>query len=109
MKRYTHSFICHLPRYVVIGMIVIYQRGLSPIKNALFGPGGCCRFYPTCSEYGIQSIRTHGVGKGIFLSLFRLSKCQPFHPGGFDPVKPVTLHFQTLPEPESLLDLPDKS
>lgn len=94
-----------LPRYLVVGLILVYQRVLSPIKNAMFGPGGCCRFHPTCSEYALESVKTFGAVKGLFLSIIRLSKCQPFHPGGYDPVKPVNSHYKPLPESESLMDL----
>ena len=94
---------------LLVGLIVVYKRVLSPIKNALLGPGGCCRFYPPCSEYAVQSIKMHGAIKGVLYSLIRLGKCQPFHAGGFDPVKPKISHYQELPEPESLLDLPGQS
>ncbi|GEM_PF-2193759 len=90
---------------LVVGCVLFYQWVLSPIKNALFGPGGCCRFYPTCSDYSIQSVRAHGVLKGGFLSLVRLLKCQPFHPGGYDPIKPVESTYGRVSRPESILDL----
>lgn len=109
MKFVVYRGMTHIPRTLAVGFIVLYKRVLSPIKNALLGPGGCCRFHPTCSDYAIESIKSHGVLKGLCLSALRLSKCQPFHAGGFDPVKPVTSRFQTLPEPESLLDLSGKS
>ncbi|MCD6375705.1 MAG: membrane protein insertion efficiency factor YidD, partial [Caldisericaceae bacterium] len=46
-----------------------------------------CRFYPTCSEYSYESIKKHGVVKGGWYSIRRISKCHPWHPGGYDPVK----------------------
>ncbi|MDA0347602.1 MAG: membrane protein insertion efficiency factor YidD [Verrucomicrobia bacterium] len=103
-----HS-ILRFPRYIVVGLVFIYQHVLSPIKNALLGPGGCCRFHPTCSEYTLESVKAHGTIKGLYFSIIRLSKCQPFHGGGYDPVKPVTSRFQPLPQPESLLDLRSKT
>ena len=109
MKSTVYTAISHLPRYLFVGLIHLYKRVLSPIKNALLGPGDCCRFHPTCSDYAIQSFKTHGVFRGLFLSLVRLSKCQPFHPGGIDPVKPVISRFQSMPEAESLIDLSGKS
>ncbi|WP_081326314.1 membrane protein insertion efficiency factor YidD, partial [Paenibacillus polymyxa] len=45
-----------------------------------------CRFYPTCSQYGIEAVKTHGALKGGWLTLKRILKCHPFHPGGVDPV-----------------------
>ncbi|RTE86687.1 MULTISPECIES: membrane protein insertion efficiency factor YidD [Gammaproteobacteria] len=65
---------------ICIGLIRLYQLLISP----LLGPR--CRFVPTCSEYAIEAIRTHGVIKGIALAARRISKCHPGHPGGFDPV-----------------------
>lgn len=105
MKLKIPNAILRAPRYFIVGLIQFYKSVLSPMKNALLGPGGCCRFYPTCSEYSIQSVKYHGAVKGIYYSLVRLVKCQPFHRGGFDPVKPLTTRSQTLPKPESLLDL----
>lgn len=96
------------PRYLLLGLILLYRYFFSPLKNALFGPGGCCRFYPTCSDYTWHSIKTHGLIMGTVFSLRRLLKCQPFHPGGFDPVKPVKAECHTLSRPESLLDLQGK-
>ena len=58
-----------------------YQRHISPLKG-----GQTCRFYPTCSQYALQAIEKHGATKGTFLAVRRVLKCQPFHPGGFDPV-----------------------
>ncbi|WP_223920517.1 membrane protein insertion efficiency factor YidD [Geobacter sp. AOG2] len=65
-----------------IALIVIrlYQKLLSPLLPQT------CRFYPSCSEYSRESIVRHGVARGVWLTLIRLCKCHPFHPGGFDPV-----------------------
>lgn len=45
-----------------------------------------CRFHPSCSEYAIQAIQLYGVVKGFYLMTWRLLRCQPWHPGGYDPV-----------------------
>jgi uncharacterized protein len=45
-----------------------------------------CRFYPSCSEYGVQAIQKYGIFKGSWLTIKRIGRCQPFHPGGYDPV-----------------------
>jgi putative membrane protein insertion efficiency factor len=50
--------------------------------------GGQCRFTPTCSEYAMDAVREHGALRGSWLSLRRVSKCHPWHHGGFDPVPP---------------------
>jgi putative membrane protein insertion efficiency factor len=65
---------------VLIGLIEFYRKFISPLKPPT------CRFYPTCSQYGIEAIQRFGVLKGILLTMKRLSKCHPFHPGGLDPV-----------------------
>ena len=109
MRSAVYHSIKHIPRILAVGLIQFYRLVLSPIKNALLGPGGCCRFHPTCSEYAIESIKGHGVLKGALLAGIRLSKCQPLHSGGYDPVPPAISKMQTLPKPESLLDLPGKS
>jgi uncharacterized protein len=57
-----------------------YKRWVSP----LFGER--CRFLPSCSDYAVEAIQEHGKGYGLWLSLKRVLKCAPYHPGGFDPV-----------------------
>jgi uncharacterized protein len=66
-----------------IGLIRAYQYLISP----LLGPH--CRFYPSCSHYAIEAIKTHGAVRGAYLSLRRLLRCHPWHPGGLDPVPPA--------------------
>ena len=63
--------------------IRLYQSTFS----ILFGP--CCRFTPSCSSYALISIQRFGPGKGAWLSVKRVIKCHPFHPGGFDPVAEI--------------------
>ncbi|MDY0385044.1 MAG: membrane protein insertion efficiency factor YidD [Trichlorobacter sp.] len=60
--------------------IHVYRRLISPVLPP------SCRFYPTCSAYALEAIRRYGPYKGSYLSLRRLLKCHPWHPGGFDPV-----------------------
>ena len=67
-------------RYILVFLIKLYQLLISPIL------GQNCRYLPTCSEYSVQSIREHGVIKGITLSLKRISKCHPWGSHGYDPV-----------------------
>lgn len=66
---------------LLILCIRFYQMCISP----LFPP--TCRFYPTCSAYAIEAIQKKGPVKGVWLTIKRLAKCHPFHPGGYDPVK----------------------
>lgn len=65
---------------VFISLIRFYQIVISPLKPPT------CRFYPTCSHYGLQSIQRFGAIKGGWLTIKRILKCHPFHPGGVDPV-----------------------
>jgi len=65
---------------IMIALIRGYQKFISPL------PPPSCRFYPTCSQYGIEAVKTHGALKGGWLTLKRILKCHPFHPGGVDPV-----------------------
>ena len=65
---------------VLIGLIEVYQKCISPLKPAT------CRFYPTCSNYGIEALKKHGPIKGSYLTVKRILKCHPFHKGGYDPV-----------------------
>ena len=78
-----------LPMHAGLVLIAVYQRTLSPVLPALFGPGCGCRFTPTCSHYAAEALRTHGFLAGCFLAARRLVKCTPLHPGGFDPVPSV--------------------
>ena len=67
-------------RIVLKFLIRAYQLTISP----MLGP--CCRFHPTCSHYGMEAIEKHGALRGSWLTLKRISRCHPFHEGGFDPV-----------------------
>jgi len=70
-----------LPRAIAIGLIRMYKLVISPLLPS------ACRFHPTCSEYMRDAIEKHGVWKGVGMGLRRLSRCHPFHQGGFDPVR----------------------
>lgn len=67
---------------IFIGMIRFYQKYISTLTPP------SCRFYPTCSNYGLEAIKTHGALKGGWLTIKRILKCHPLHPGGIDPVPP---------------------
>ena len=66
---------------VMMALVRGYQVTLSPMLPS------ACRFEPTCSEYMRQAVQKHGAGRGTVLGLRRLSRCHPFHAGGFDPVR----------------------
>jgi hypothetical protein len=57
-----------------------YQLAISPML------GNRCRFYPSCSEYSMESLQRHGLLRGLWLTLRRIGRCHPWHPGGYDPV-----------------------
>ena len=66
-------------RFIALGPLLFYKRFISPWLPP------ACRFHPTCSEYAMEVIRIHGLGRGSWLGLKRLLRCNPFHVGGFDP------------------------
>jgi hypothetical protein len=71
----------NIPRMVLLALIRLYQATLS---RGL--PANSCRFYPSCSHYGYQAIYKHGAIKGSLMATWRILRCNPFNPGGFDPV-----------------------
>jgi putative membrane protein insertion efficiency factor len=66
--------------WLALSLIALYRALVSP----LLGPR--CRFYPSCSEYGAQALARFGLMKGLWLTICRVGRCHPFHPGGVDPV-----------------------
>lgn len=73
-------------KHVIIAFVRAYQLALSPLL------GSSCRFEPSCSHYCMDAVRAHGALRGLWLSLRRISRCHPFHAGGYDPVPPRTVH-----------------
>lgn len=71
----------NLPRILLLGLIRLYQMTIS---RGL--PANTCRFYPSCSHYGYQAIYKHGAVRGSLLAAWRVLRCNPFNPGGIDPV-----------------------
>ena len=71
-----------LPRRAVLALIRFYRRYLSPLKR-----NPTCRFIPTCSEYAYEAVSKYGALKGGWLAIRRVLRCNPFHPGGYDPLK----------------------
>ena len=65
---------------IALGVLHVYKRFLSPLLPP------ACRFTPTCSVYAREAILRYGLARGGALTLKRLLRCHPFHPGGFDPV-----------------------
>lgn len=67
-------------KWLIIGMVKLYQAMLSPLLPM------ACRYHPSCSEYAIQAIQQHGAFKGFYLAIKRISRCHPWGGKGYDPV-----------------------
>ena len=81
---------------LAVKAVLFYQYHLSPLKM-----GSTCRFEPTCSAYALQAIKSRGFVVGTLMAAVRISKCGPWHPGGFDPppgwVDPYSSDTNTQP------------
>ena len=75
---------------LLLALLSAYRRWVSP----LLGPR--CRFLPSCSAYAVDAVTLHGAGRGSVLTVRRLARCHPFHPGGHDPVPPVRPPWVTM-------------
>jgi uncharacterized protein len=67
-------------RTILIVLVRGYQISLSPLLPA------ACRYYPSCSAYAIEALEKHGALRGTWMAMRRIGRCNPFRPGGFDPV-----------------------
>lgn len=67
-------------KYLLIGFIKLWRLLISPLY------GDVCRYYPSCSQYGLDAVRCHGAIKGSWLTMRRITRCTPWHAGGYDPV-----------------------
>jgi uncharacterized protein len=80
----------------LVALIRLYQQLLSPLIT--LSAGRVCRFEPSCSHYALACLETHGAARGSLLSVRRLCKCHPFHPGGYDPPPVAELSARTSPQ-----------
>ena len=71
--------IVKLPSYLMIGLVRLYQMLLSPLL------GRNCRFTPTCSAYFIEAVKKYGAVRGALKGMWRICRCNPWNPGGYDP------------------------
>jgi uncharacterized protein len=85
------SAFCLLPSVVsavLILLVRLYRVTLSPAKTFLFGPAAECRFEPSCSQYALEALETHGAFAGGWLAAKRICRCHPWGGCGHDPVPP---------------------
>lgn len=84
----------------LIALVRAYQVVVSPWLGSLEPGRRVCRFEPSCSRYAVACLERHGAMRGSLLSVKRLCKCHPFHPGGFDPPPPArhSKHSETASE-----------
>ncbi len=79
------------PSFWVVQLVALYRRFLSPLL------GDNCRYRPTCSAYTQEALTSYGVVRGGWMSLKRISRCHPWHDGGYDPVPPRNNSKKTSP------------
>lgn len=70
----------NLPKNLLIGVIRLWRFAISP----LYGP--TCKYYPSCSAYGLEAVRRHGAVRGSVLTVWRILRCNPWSDGGIDDV-----------------------
>ncbi len=84
MIKYINNYLSK----IAVSLIKLYQKTLSfdhgPLKQHY--PHGFCRFYPTCSQYGVEAIEKYGIVKGGIKTMWRIIRCNPWNKGGNDPV-----------------------
>ena len=73
-------------KYILLALVRAYRWVISPAKIFFFGPGARCRFTPTCSEYALQAVESHGALAGSWLAAKRVCRCHPWGGFGYDPV-----------------------
>jgi putative membrane protein insertion efficiency factor len=77
--QFLWATLVHLPQWTIVLMVTIYQWTLGPLI------GRHCRFQPTCSNYMIQSVQKYGALRGARKGIWRICRCHPWNPGGYDP------------------------
>jgi putative membrane protein insertion efficiency factor len=89
-------------KFILMAGVRAYQVLVSPLLPAT------CRFQPSCSRYALEALDRFGAIRGSWLALRRISRCHPFHPGGYDPV-PEAFHFLGQTRLDQIVDMPDPS
>ena len=73
-------------QHILVAAIRVYRWTISPAQTLLFGSAGGCRFIPTCSQYALEAVQSHGAIVGTALAAGRICRCQPWGGCGHDPV-----------------------
>ncbi|WP_010539661.1 membrane protein insertion efficiency factor YidD [Dietzia alimentaria] len=80
---------------ILLWMLDFYQKGISPLTPP------SCRFEPSCSGYAVEAVRVHGAWNGTWLSVWRVLRCGPWTPGGWDPVPERRVPHHEVTEPRA--------
>jgi uncharacterized protein len=90
-RRVLHYFFILTSSFCIL-LVRLYKLTLSPLIAFLAGPSGACRFEPSCSQYAIDALKTHGAVHGSWLATKRICRCHPWsHESGADPVPPIAV------------------
>jgi len=100
LRRVRHFF-GMVPSAFCVLLVRVYQLILSPAKNALLGPAGHCRFEPSCSQYAVEALKTHGALGGGWLAAKRVCRCHPWGDFGEDPVPAAKSPKSKVQSPKS--------
>lgn len=92
----VHGFIT-APQNLLIAFVKLYRLIVSPLY------GNVCRYYPSCSAYGLEALTVHGALKGLSLTVRRILRCHPWATGGLDPVPDGGRTFAPGTEPKIIL------
>jgi hypothetical protein len=95
------------PLFSARGILLLFVRGYQVSFSGLYG--AVCRFEPSCSAYAVACLENHGAIRGSLLSLVRICKCHPFHPGGYDPPPPAAAPSDGPAPPASPCAAPSKT
>ncbi|MCL2467922.1 MAG: membrane protein insertion efficiency factor YidD [Micrococcales bacterium] len=82
LVRRAAVLVASVPRRMLLGVLWVYQHGISPWTPP------SCKFYPSCSQYAVVAVTRHGAVRGSWLAVRRLARCHPWSHGGVDEVPP---------------------